>query len=272
LALGSQTIGSVIRPAAFCGIVGFKATLHRIPTPGLVYFSRTVDHVGLFTQDMRGMALAAAVLCQDWQTIPEPVSLPILGVPRGPYLEQAAPDGLNAFERHLSKLERLGFTIKDVPTLSDIDQLNRLHRRMIFAEFAREHSKIYPKHAARYRPRTAEIVEIGKKVSEDDFATARANCVLLRSKLETQMSQAGVDLWVCPSAPGPAPSGIHNTGDPNMNLPWTHAGMPVITLPAGRAENGLPLGLQFVGSFGADEHLVKWGQVLIDRTGDTLSE
>ena len=86
------------------------------------------------------------------------------------------------------------------------------------------------------------------------------------------MSQAGIDLWVCPSAPGPAPRGIRSTGDPNMNLPWTHAGVPVITVPAGRARNGLPLGLQFVGSFGADEYLIKWCQVLADQMGDTLSK
>ena len=70
------------------------------------------------------------------------------------------------------------------------------------------------------------------------------------------MAHAGIDLWVTPSAPGPAPEGIHATGDPNMNLPWTHAGMPAITLPAGQAKNGLPLGLQFVAPFGADELLL----------------
>ncbi|MEE9610262.1 MAG: amidase family protein, partial [Desulfatiglandales bacterium] len=78
-------------------------------------------------------------------------------------------------------------------------------------------------------------------------------------------SQTGIDMWVCPAAAGPAPKGIHATGDPNMNLPWTHAGMPVITLPAGRAENGLPLGLQFVASFGADEYLLACSQVLANR-------
>ena len=79
------------------------------------------------------------------------------------------------------------------------------------------------------------------------------------------MTAAKIDLWVCPSACGPAPMGIHATGDPNMNLPWTHAGLPVITLPAGWADNGLPLGLQFIGPFGADELLLSWSQMLADR-------
>ena len=79
------------------------------------------------------------------------------------------------------------------------------------------------------------------------------------------MTAAKIDLWVCPSACGPAPKGIHATGDPNMNLPWTHAGLPVITLPAGWADNGLPLGLQFIAPFGADELLLSWSQMLADR-------
>jgi len=86
------------------------------------------------------------------------------------------------------------------------------------------------------------------------------------------MAEQTIDLWVCPSAPGPAPEGIQSTGDPKMNLPWTHAGMPVITLPAGRAENGLPLGLQFVAPFGADEYLAAWCQILADRMGDPLAQ
>jgi Asp-tRNA(Asn)/Glu-tRNA(Gln) amidotransferase A subunit family amidase len=271
LALGSQTIGSVIRPAAFCGVVGFKPTLNRIPTKGLVYFSRTIDQIGVFTQDMSGMALAATVLCQAWRKLPERDTLPVLGVPEGPYLEQPEPEGLKDFEDHLSKLEGIGCTIKRVPTLSHIDELNNLHLRLIFAEFAQEHDQMYDRHAALFSQRTAEMIEIGKKVSEDELITARANCTQLRAEVEDQMAKKGIDLWVCPSAPGPAPEGIQATGDPKMNLPWTHAGMPVITLPAGRAEKGLPLGLQFVAPFGADEYLIAWCQMLADRMGDPLA-
>ena len=265
LSLGSQTIGSVIRPAAFCGVIGFKPTLHRIPTAGLVYFSRTMDQVGFFTQDLAGTTLAASVLCRPWKPVSAPATLPVLGVPTGPYLQQAEPEGLQAFEQHLSKLETMGCKIRRVPALSNIAELNTLHRRMTFAEFAREHAEIYAMHAPLYRKRTAEIIEIGKKVSEQELASARTNCSALRQELETTMARAGIDLWVTPSALGPAPEGIHATGDPNMNLPWTHAGMPAITLPAGKAQNGLPLGLQFVAPFGADERLLACCQALEKR-------
>ena len=262
LSLGTQTIGSVIRPAAFCGVIGFKPTLGRIPTAGLVYFSRTLDQVGFFTQDLEGTALAASVLCERWKPVPAPTTLPVLGVPTGPYLQQAEPEGLEAFEQHLAKLETVGCTIRRVPALNPIAELNTLHRRLVFGEFAREHAEIYAVHRALYRKRTAEIIEIGKKVSDPELASARANCPALRKELEHSMAQAGIDLWVSPSAPGPAPEGLHATGDPNMNLPWTHAGMPAITLPAGRSRTGLPLGLQLVAPFGEDEQLLAWCQVL----------
>jgi Asp-tRNA(Asn)/Glu-tRNA(Gln) amidotransferase A subunit family amidase len=262
LSLGTQTIGSVIRPAAFCGVIGFKPTLGRIPTEGLVYFSRTLDQIGFFTQDLAGTELAASILCRPWKAVPAPTSLPALGVPTGPYLQQAEPEGLEAFERHLSKLEAAGCKIKRVSALRNIADLNTLHRRLVFAEFAREHAEIYARHAPLYRKRTAEIIEIGKKVSDQELASARTNCSALRQELESAMFSAGIDLWVAPSALGPAPEGIHATGDPNMNLPWTHAGMPTITLPAGQAKNGLPLGLQFVAPFGADEKLLAWCHAL----------
>jgi Asp-tRNA(Asn)/Glu-tRNA(Gln) amidotransferase A subunit family amidase len=262
LALGTQTIGSVTRPAAFCGIVGFKPTLDRLPSEGLVYFSRTIDHVGLFTQDIAGMALAASVLCRDWQTQFVRGVMPTLGIPIGPYLEQTEPSALAAFEYQIQRLAEIGCVVKRIPLLDDIADLNRLHRQMVFAEFAREHADIYAEHANLYRPRTAEIIEIGQRVDEEELVAARTNGPRLRDEIEAIMSDEGIDLWVCPAACGDAPAGIHATGDPSMSLPWTHTGMPVINLPGGYSENRLPLSLQFIAPYGNDEALLSWAQAL----------
>jgi len=202
------------------------------------------------------------VLCRDWRADFARGVMPALGVPIGPYLEQAEAEALDAFEKQVKMLEEIGSKVKRIPILADIEELNHLHRQMVFAEFAREHADIYARHAVLYRPRTAEIIEIGRKVSEEELAAARANCATLRAELEAQMDAAEIDLWVCPAACGPAPAGIHATGDPNMSLPWTHAGMPEVNLPAGRAQNGLPLSLQFIAPFGEDEALLSWVQVL----------
>lgn len=258
LALGTQTIGSVIRPAAFCGVVGFKPSLGRIDPSGLVFFSRTLDQVGLFTQDVAGMALAASALCQGWRDLPAPARPPVLGVPVGPYLEQTEPAALRLFWQQMGRLAAAGVVVREVPALGGIEALNSLHRRLVFAEFAQEHAGLYAQHAALYRPRTAEIIAIGRGVSTDELIALRENIAPLRRELEGLMDAAGIDLWACPAARGPAPAGLSATGDPAMNLPWTHAGLPALTLPAGQADNGLPLGLQLVGRFGADEEMVGW--------------
>lgn len=271
LALGTQTIGSVIRPAAYCGIVGFKPSYNRIPTEGILYFSRTFDHVGLFTQDVDGMALAASVLCQGWRPAladPEDTivnDLPVLGVPDGPYLAQVDPAALAVFEEILLMLQVAGCTVKRVAAFEKITELNTAHRRLMFGEFAREHAKLFAEYEALYRPRTAEAFRTGQGVSDEELATLQKGPQRLRALLEDQMAAEEIDLWICPSATGPAPVGLNSTGDSNMNLPWTHAGMPTITIPAGHAQNGLPLGMQLIAPFEADEQLMAWAKQVMER-------
>jgi len=268
LAVGTQTIGSVIRPAAFCGVVGFKPSLDRIPTPGTVYFSRTVDTIGLFTQDVAGMTLAAAALCEEWEDVElSEDDIPVLGIADGPYLRQASPAALAAFYRRLALLEEAGYTVWHVPTLLDIDEINEMHRDLVFAEFAREHATLYRDFRDRYRPRTAEIIERGRKVDDATLADLRTLPVILRDRLEAQMQRAAIDLWIAPAALGPAPVGLHATGDPNMNLPWTCAGLPALNVPAGTV-GGLPVGLQLVARFGDDELLLAWGAEIAEIVGE----
>lgn len=276
LAVGTQTIGSVIRPAAYCGIVGYKPSFDRIPTQGLLYFSRTVDHVGLFTQDVEGMALAASVLCRDWKhdlSDGEEIvrdNLPVLGVPDGPYLAQTDPAALAVFEEILLMLQVAGCTVKRVAAFENIDELNAVHRRLIFGDFAREHATLFAKYEGLYRPRTAEAIRAGQTVSDEELEILRKGPKTMRVSLEEQMATEEIDLWICPSATGAAPVGLNSTGDSNMNLPWTHAGMPAITLPAGRAQNGMPLGMQLVAAFEADEQLMAWAVQVMERVPEPV--
>ena len=213
------------------------------------------------------MALAAAVHCRGWRAAPPAARLPDLGVPVGPYLQQAEPATLAAFWQQVDRLRHAGLAIWQVAALADIERLATMHIRLISAEFAQEHAALYRDHASLYRPRTVELVEAGKKVGRLEQAEGRSSASRLRHELEVQMSRSGIDLWITPAALGPAPEGIHATGDPAMNLPWTHAGMPAIALPAGRATNGLPLGIQLVAPFGADEQLLAWAQMLSGEHG-----
>lgn len=263
LALGTQTIGSVIRPAAFCGIVGFKPSYDRINTAGLIYFSRTADHVGLFTQEIKSMILAASLLLDGWQPETSTTKTALtIGVPIGPYLDQTEPEALAIFMAHLAQLEAAGHTVKQIPLFADIEALNQQHRRMAAAEFAIEHAESYKRYADLYAPPTRDILELGQSVSAEELAAAQAHCLQLRAELHESMDAEGLDLWLAPSAPGPAPLGIHATGSPVLNLPWTHAGLPTLSLPMAPAANGLPLGLQWVARFGQDEQLLAWAQRL----------
>ncbi len=255
LSLGTQTIGSVIRPAAFCGVVGFKPTYGRLPADGILFFSRAADHVGLFTQDVAGMALAASCLLQDWRPVGG-AAIPRLGVPDGPYLAQASAEALAAFESQVARLQAAGFEVTRAALFPDIDAINHRHRRLVAFEFAQEHARLFVRFESLYRPRTAALIREGQAVVAAEAGEIREGRAVLRAEIEQVMAETGIDLWLCPAAVGPAPAGLGSTGDPVMNLPWTHAGLPALTLPAGRAKNSLPLGLQMVGRWQADESLL----------------
>ncbi len=216
----------------------------------------------MFTQDVSGMASAASVLCDGWQEIDGDDSLPVLGVPDGPYLQQADEAALRKFEEQLLMLQVAGYRVRRVPVFADIEELNTLHRRMVFAEFAQEHSAWFDEYRALYRPRTVEAIQIGRTVSANELDAARDHTLSFRAAVTDLMDEQSIDLWICPPALGEAPYGIEATGDPNMNLPWTHAGMPAVTIPVGVGEGGLPLGLQLIARCGADEQLLKWAEGL----------
>lgn len=217
LALGTQTIGSVVRPASFCGIVGFKPSYERIPSSGLLYFSRALDHVGLFTQDLAGMALAASVLCEGWdgEVARQPLSAPpVLAVPDGPYLERATPAGLALFEGYLTRLAQAGATIQRIPFFPNFDELEREHRRLMAAQAAQEHEAWYAQHRSGYSAHMHAIMETAAQVTPEEMAQAQANQRRLRDQLAQTLADHGADAWVAPPSTGVAPQDLHSTGDP----------------------------------------------------------
>lgn len=255
LALGTQTVGSVIRPAAFCGVVGFKPSYGRVSTDGLLLCAPSVDTIGLFGADVETLRRGAEVLVDGWAEDGVLSCLPRLGIPQGPYLAQAAPEGLSAFEDQVRQLQGSGFSVRHVPVLDDIDAVNERHGRIQAAEMALEHAAWMDAHLNDYRPRTREILLRGRQIDGRELEVARSGCRRLRSELEAAMQAAGVDLLISPAARGPAPRGLQSTGDPVMNLPWTHTGMPAVSLPGGWVA-GLPVGLQCVARYGQDERLL----------------
>ena len=256
LALGSQTVGSVIRPASFCGVVGFKPSYDRIPTGGTLYYSPSVDTIGYFVSSVADAALVASSALLGWREGEDAeAQAPRIGIPTGPFLDQAGPEMRSALDTAAERLRAAGLGVESAMTLHDIADINARHRNMTTFEFTETHSERYAKYGAMFRPQSAELYESGLNISTADVEAGRASRIALRQRLHERMDRAGVDLWIAPSAVGPAPKGLGSTGNPAMNLPWTHAGMPVISLPFGDAD-GLPLGLSLVGRFGHDETLL----------------
>jgi Asp-tRNA(Asn)/Glu-tRNA(Gln) amidotransferase A subunit family amidase len=267
LALGSQTIGSVIRPASFCGVVGVKPTYDRVPIGGVLPVAPSVDHVGYFTQDVAGARLASGALCRTWDDGVDPAERPVLGVPDDAYLEQAAPAARERFRDRIEALRAAGYEVRETDALADVAAINDRHDDLVAAEMALSHDEWYADYGDRYADSTAGLIRDGHDVTVGRLVDGRNSRRALRAALSDRMDETGVDVWVAPAAPGPAPEGLDDTGDPVMNLPWTHAGLPTVGLPTSRID-GLPFGLQFAGRFGADERLLAWAEELADVARD----
>jgi len=257
LALGSQTIGSINRPAAFCGVVGFKPSYDRISKMGVIPVSDSLDHVGFFTGNARGAAWVAEVLIPDWR----PVSLdvqPVLGIPEGPYLDKTSPEGKENFHHNVEKLAEQGYKLVRVKVMSDFEQIAARHQVIMAAEAARVHAGWFTKYGSLYHEKTQALIREGQSATTAALQEALPGRERLRSELMAAMQGAGVDLWIAPAARGTAPRGLQSTGDPIMNLPWTHSGLPTLSLPSGFNPSGLPFGLQVIGKWYADEALLVW--------------
>jgi Asp-tRNA(Asn)/Glu-tRNA(Gln) amidotransferase A subunit family amidase len=257
LALGTQTIGSVSRPASFCGVVGFKPSYDRISRQGVVPLSPSLDHVGTFTTTVGGARLVAEALCEEWRPV-ERARRPVLGVWTGVYLARADPEGLELFEQACARLAGSGYRIERVDPGLALDLVERRHQILLAAEAAQVHEAWFGRFAELYHPKTVELLERGRAVPGGDLEIARAGRIELRRALMRGMVEHGIDLWISPSARGVAPLGLQSTGDPVMNLPWTHAGLPTLSIPAVENAEGLPFGLQVAAGWWEDESLLDW--------------
>jgi Asp-tRNA(Asn)/Glu-tRNA(Gln) amidotransferase A subunit family amidase len=268
IALGTQTIGSICRPAAFCGVVGFKPSRERVPRAGVIPLSPSLDHVGVLAADVGWARRAAAVLLDDWREVAVAGRRPTLGVPIGPYLEAAEPAARHHLRAVQRRLATAGWPVREVPVMADFAAVAERHHRLVAAEAAQVHERWFALHGDLYRARTADLIARGRSVPGDEIEAARRGRAELRRELEAAMAAAGVDLWLSPAAAGPPPRGLATTGDPVMNLPWTQAGLPTVALPAGRDGEGLPLGVQLSGRFGEDEELLDWAEEVATAVGE----
>ena len=262
LALGTQTIGSIIRPASFCGVVGLKPTYDRVSRAGVVPLSASLDHVGFFACDVETAIQTARILYNDWDEPIGELKKPRLGIPEGPYLASASQENLVHFMILCNTLENAGYELQSVDLMPDFTEVRSRHDVIMSYEAAQFHRDWFGRHEDLYSPKFAELIRSGQQVTDEKLQDAFMARDQFRAQVRSAFLDHNIDLWISPSTIGAASKGLESTGDPIMNLPWTQAGLPALNLPAGRDEHGLPLGLQIVGNWYKDESLLFWARDL----------
>jgi Asp-tRNA(Asn)/Glu-tRNA(Gln) amidotransferase A subunit family amidase len=154
--------------------------------------------------------------------------------------------------------------------MPDFPAIRERHGLIVAAEAGRTHQDWYAQYPGGYHAKTRELIEHGLTISDEALETAKTGRAQLRNELTALMDEHEFDLWISPSAPGAAPAGLDSTGDPVMNLPWTHSGLPTLGLPSRFNPAGLPLGIQLAGRFGTDEILFKMGSLVNQSLKETM--
>jgi Asp-tRNA(Asn)/Glu-tRNA(Gln) amidotransferase A subunit family amidase len=282
-AIGSQTNGSVIRPAAFCGVVGFKPTHGLIPRSGALMLSRTLDHVGLFARSVEDAALLAETLAgfdeEDPDTRPvarppfaavaagEPPLPPRFAFVRSPAWKHAEPITEEAFAE---LVEALGEQASEVELGPAFDRVIDWHRTITEVEMAHNLHRDYERGRDRLSSQLCQLIERGREYKAIEYTRAVAGIDPLNAALAAVFDE--FDAILTPAAPGEAPRGLASTGNPVFCTTWTYLGVPAVTLPLLRSETGLPLGVQLVGRRGNDARLLRTARWLVETLSREASD
>ena len=274
LALGTQTVGSVIRPAAFCGVVGFKASFGAVPRAGVFPLAGSLDHVGFIARSVNDVAYAFNMLRNRAATEPdsivlppvpmktdtgiEPQAAPRLAWLRTPYDDRVTAEQQQAMERAVSQLRAQGAVIEEFVLPDEywtgIDGM--------FCLLECEGGAIHQEHVTHFAERSSvhlkELVEKGRARSALEYLGARALQQRLRADAAAQLK--GFDAILTIPATGEAPEGLAFTGDPVFCALWSFLGLPALTVPIARSAKGLPLGLQLIAPYKQDAHLLRTGR------------
>jgi Asp-tRNA(Asn)/Glu-tRNA(Gln) amidotransferase A subunit family amidase len=266
-AIGSQTGGSITRPASYCGVCGCKPTLGRVSSAGLVPLSFHLDHPGPIARSVGDLAIMLDTISgydpRDPASIDmpvaecaaaiQPLSPPRLGVLEDFFLVGASPAVQQATRSALADLARAGATLEVVRLPPEFDEVPVLHRVIMAVEAAQYHADLFARQRKQYGPHIARLIEEGLATVAIEYATALEHRRRLRREMLSVLGN--LDALVTPATVGPAP-GIETTGDPKFNSPWSYTGLPTISFPCGLAasdweigptEAGLPVSLQLIG-------------------------
>ena len=277
LALGSQTNGSTIRPASFCGVFGYKPTHGLIPRSGMLPLSRTLDHVGLFARTLEDLALLAEELAgyheSDPDTRPrarvafrqlaseEPPIEPMLAFVKTPHWERVDADAKEAFGELVNTL---GDRVEEIDLFPSAAEAWDWHRIIMESEMAASFEREWQAGRDKLSSQLRSLIERGREVRAVDYQRALRRIPGMVESFD-ELFMERYDAILTPAAPGTAPKGLSSTGDPSFCTLWTLCGMPAISIPLMRGGNGLPLGVQLVGRRNFDARLMRTARWLTSR-------
>jgi Asp-tRNA(Asn)/Glu-tRNA(Gln) amidotransferase A subunit family amidase len=256
LAFGSQTAGSVIRPAAYCGCIGYKPSFGVINRAGVKPLADSLDTVGVLARTVEDAAFFAGVLSERpaLRHLTVPSETPRFGLYRTPMWEEAEPAAAKALDAARAALERAGAAVAELAIAPEHHGLAEVQDTVMRFEMVRALAYERIEHSAELSPQLAQMLDAGMTIGADQYERALARAAEGRAGLDAFFGEC--DAVLVPAAPGEAPLGLGNTGNPIFNRMWTLLGVPCVTLPARWAENALPTGVQLVGRSRDDARLM----------------
>jgi Asp-tRNA(Asn)/Glu-tRNA(Gln) amidotransferase A subunit family amidase len=256
LGFGTQTAGSVIRPASFCGVVGYKPSFGLISRAGVKPLADSLDTVGVYARNVEDAAFFAGALSDRpaLRQLTIPSRPPRFGLYRTPMWDAAEPATAAALDAARQALERAGAAVEELAIAPEHHRLTAAQDKIMGYETCRALADERIRHSAELSPRLAQLLDAGMAVGSDEYDAACAAAAAARAGLAQFFG--GCDAVLTPAAPGEAPPGLGYTGDPVFNRMWTLLGTPCVAICAHRGESGLPTAVQMVGRIGDDARLM----------------
>ncbi|HAT85633.1 MAG TPA: amidase [Rhizobiales bacterium] len=273
LALGTQTGGSVIRPAAFCGVAGFKPSSGLLPTVGMKTFSWSLDTAGFFAKGVEDIAFATSVLTGRHMKLEDKTpNMPVIGIARTHCWSEATEEYQQQFDSLLSSLSKFGFKLVDLPITDEYIAAFHAHQSIQDFEAKQALAWEYQTHPDKLSDLLRETLDFAQTIQPSDYDDARMIAEVGSQQMDEVFCE--IDALISLSAPGSAPKGLTSTGSSIFNRTWTLFGLPCVNVPGLMSDNGLPFGIQIIGPYMQDHncliiaHLIEQSiQRHLDMTG-----
>ena len=259
LALGTQTAGSIVRPAAYCGVIGYKPTHGSLPLAGVKPLAPSLDTIGAFARSVDDAAFFVGALTRV-KLDPQRQSALRVGICRTAHWDLASDAARRVLEHSARRFEKAGAHVHDLVLPASCDALTQAQIQIMAYEAAAAFAPECQGQAAQFSPAFAQLLALGQSLNGADFAAAQLLAIAARRALDAVFES--VDVLLAPSAEGEAPAGLGATGNPIFNRLWTLLGNPCVHVPAGTGEHGMPVGVTVIGP--------RWSDALTLSAAHTL--